>query len=433
MKKILSIFAAVVIMTGVSQAQMTKADKKATIDSIIVALKKLYVFPDVALRIETHLRQQQSTKKYDTVSNAVSFAEMLTADIRHINQDRHLRVGYSEKELSTESQELLEIPAAEKEAYAQWLLSQNYGIRKLEILPGNIGYIDFTFFCGPEYAGDTYAAAMNYVNHTDALIIDLRDNGGAMSTEVIPFLCSYFFERSTHLNDIYWRKDDITIQSWTHAVVPGKKYLNKPIFILTSNRTFSGAEELAYDLKNLKRATLVGEKTGGGANPGGTVNVTKHFSVFIPNGRAINPITKTNWEGTGVQPDTLVKSVMALQKAKEMALRHLISGTKNPNWKEELKNILATTEKARPVYKNTLFKLEGYENAKEVFVTGSFNRWSPTADKMQRIGKAWQLTVETEPGKHMYKFIVDGKWILDPANKDTAMDNGYTNSLLEVK
>ena len=133
---------------------------------------------------------------------------------------------------------------------------------------GNIGYIDFKFLCGTEYAGDFYAAMMNYINHTDALIIDFRKCGGAMSDNVISFLCSYFFADKTHLNDLYWRERNFTQQTWTQVVVPGKKYLNKPIYVLTSGGTFSGAEEMAYDLKNLKRATIIGEVTGGGANPG---------------------------------------------------------------------------------------------------------------------------------------------------------------------
>ena len=165
---------------------------------------------------------------------------------------------------------------------------------------------------------------MNYMAHTDALIIDLRNSNGAMSMHAIPFICSYFFETPTHLNDFYWREKEETIQTWTQTIVPGKKYLHKPIYIVTSGKTFSGAEEFAYDLKNLKRATLIGETTRGGANGGGTVRISDHFEIFIPSGRAINPITKTNWEGVGVVPDSVIKSNRALYFANILALQQLI-------------------------------------------------------------------------------------------------------------
>ena len=182
-------------------------------------------------------------------------------------------------------------------------------------MPGNIGYIDLRGFADPEAGAETVAAAMNFLANTDALIFDLRQNGGG-GPEMVALISSYLFgEKPVHLNSLYWRKGDKTDDFWTKPASALKKFPDKDVYILTSNRTFSAAEEFTYNLKNLKRATIIGETTGGGANPGGTFRLTEHFGAFIPTGRAISPITKTNWEGTGVEPDVKVPKEQALKAA----------------------------------------------------------------------------------------------------------------------
>jgi hypothetical protein len=176
----------------------------------------------------------------------------------------------------------------------------------------------------PEVAAEPAAAAMNFLANTDALIIDLRQNGGGGPQSVV-LLCSYLFDKKpVHLNDLYWRKGNRTEEFWTLKEVAGKRYLGRDVYLLTSRRTFSAAEEFAYDLQNLKRVTIVGERTGGGAHPGGGVPVAEHFVVFIPSGRAINPITKTNWEGIGVKPDVEVAADKALETAHQLAIKKLL-------------------------------------------------------------------------------------------------------------
>ncbi len=414
-------------------AQISKQQKSAAIDSVVKLMNERYIFPETAKQIEVYLRKQQSKKVYDTITRGDVFAAALTTDIRSICNDKHVTIRYNPTATPVNRDAFMQISEAERTEYTEWLRLENYGVRKIDILKGNIGYIDFKFLCGTEYAGDFYAAMMNYINHTDALIIDFRKCGGAMSDNVISFLCSYLFADKTHLNDLYWRERNFTQQTWTQVVVPGKKYLNKPVYILTSGGTFSGAEEMAYDLKNLKRATIIGEVTGGGANPGGNVALTEHFNMFLPVGKAINPITKTNWEGVGVQPDTVTSSKMALNKAHLTAMKHGIANTTNPLWKEELKRLVTEVESEVPVLVNVEFRLKGFPNAKLVTVAGSFNDWSPTSVKMKRDGEEWIVQTVAEPGKHMYKFIVDGNWILDPANKETGMENGYSNSVIIVK
>jgi hypothetical protein len=434
MKPVINLVIFLFLTLHVVTAQVTKEQKTEAIDSVIKLMNERYIFPETAKQIELHLRKQQTKKAYDTITSADAFAAKLTADVRSICKDKHVGIRFSPEPLVIDrSVNLMQMPEDEKSGYAEFLRLENYGVRKLDILKGNIGYIDFKFLCGTEYAGDFYAAMMNYVQHTDALIIDFRRSNGAMSDNVIPFLCSYFFADKIHLNDLYWRERNFTQQTWTQVVVPGKKYLNKPIYILTSGATFSGAEEMTYDLKNLKRATIIGEVTGGGANPGGSVVLTKHFRMFLPVGRAINPITKTNWEGVGVQPDSLTISRLALHKAHLAAMNHSIATTTNGLWKEELKRLVAEVQKEIPVVVNVEFRLKGFPDAKAVSVAGSFNDWSPSSVKMKRVGDEWVVQTVAEQGKHMYKFVVDGNWILDPANKEIGNENGHTNSVVIIK
>lgn len=174
-------------------------------------------------------------------------------------------------------------------------------------------------------AAETGANAMNLVANTEALIFDLRNNGGG-DPNMVAFLTSYLFKSAApiHLNSFYYRPEENFKQFWTMPVISGKRYVDKPVYILTSNYTFSGAEEFSYNLKHLKRATIIGEVTGGGANPGYDHQLTKHVSVFIPNGRAINPITQTNWEGVGVIPDIETSKEEAFGTAYKLALHHVI-------------------------------------------------------------------------------------------------------------
>ncbi|MFN2531329.1 MAG: S41 family peptidase [Pyrinomonadaceae bacterium] len=195
------------------------------------------------------------------------------------------------------------------------------------------GYLEFLGFFDAELGADRVAAATNFLSGTDALIVDMRSNGGG-NRELVALICSYLFgAEPVHLNDLYWREVDRTQEFWRLKDVAGKRYVNKDVYVLTSKRTFSGAEEFTYNLKNLKRAAIIGETTGGGAHPGGGVSINEHFMTFIPMGRAINPITKTNWEGTGVTPDVDVPADQALVVAQLMALKKSQLCLTNPDFK----------------------------------------------------------------------------------------------------
>jgi C-terminal processing protease CtpA/Prc len=222
--------------------------------------------------------------------------------------------------------------------------ARNFGVERVELLPGNIGYLDLRNFAPAKAAGDTIGAAMAMLQHTDALIIDLRKNGGGESSGVA-LLASYLLDERTHISDYYDRATGTTEQSWSVDHLAGPRYgADRPVYILTSGRTFSAAEEFSYDMKAMKRATIVGETSGGGAHPGDVYRLSEHFQMFIPTGRSINPITKADWDGVGVAPDIGVSRDRALPAAESSVLKKLIAAMQDPGRKARLQGRLDEVE-----------------------------------------------------------------------------------------
>jgi len=320
------------------------ATRSQVIDGVLKRLNDSYVFPEVAKKMEQSIRERVSNKEYDQITSSKDLATKLTTDLQAVSNDQHLRVRYSHKPIPERGPQR-EPTAEEREQNKRELTWRNHGFAKVERLSGNIGYLEFWNFLDPDLGADTVAAAMNFINGTEALIIDLRQNGGG-DPAMVALICSYFFgPEPVHLNDLYWREGNRTNEFWTRKEVAGKRYLNKDVYVLTSKRTFSGAEEFTYNLKNLKRATIVGETTGGGAHPGGGFRITEHFGMFVPTGRAISPITKTNWEGTGVTPDVAVPADQALLVARIMALKKVQTTLTNPELKPRVQDEIQKLEK----------------------------------------------------------------------------------------
>lgn len=300
---------------SVADFRIDAAERARVIDSAIAKLDESYVFPETAKRMADSVRARQKRGEYDAVTNGASFARLLTEDFQNVSHDRHLRVNFSPRPLPQSSS----TPSADQVARMHRQMEQmNCGFVKVERLDGNVGYVKFNMFADPEVCGPTASAAMTFVANSDALIVDLRDNGGG-DPRMVAYICSYLFSQRTHVNDLWTRKTNSTQEFWT-SDVPGKKVGDKvPVYVLTSKRTFSGAEEFTYNLKTLKRATIVGETTGGGAHPVNGQRIDEHFIIGVPFARAINPITKTNWEGTGVEPDVKVPAGDALSTAQKLA------------------------------------------------------------------------------------------------------------------
>ncbi len=296
--------------------QIDAQTRNRVIDASIAKLQEIYVFPATAKRMEEALRRHQKHGDYDSVTDGNVFANLLTTHLRDVSHDKHLRVRFSPARLP----ESLESPTPQQIAQRQRMLERNNcGFDKVEVLPGNVGYLKFDGFNDPTSGcGQTAVAAMNFLANSDALIFDLRNNGGG-DPAMIALICTYLFAGPTHLNDIWNRKDDKTTQYWTLPFVPGKRLPGVPVYVLTSSFTFSGAEEFSYDLQSLKRAIIVGEVTGGGAHPVAGQRIDDRFIVYVPFARAINPVTKTNWEGVGVQPDVKAPASDALATAQKLA------------------------------------------------------------------------------------------------------------------
>jgi hypothetical protein len=296
------------------------ATRMRVIDGASAKLNEYYVFPEVAKKMEDAIRARQKAGEYDAITNGDAFAEKLTADLRAVSQDKHLGVNFNPAVTPKGGASGL-AGGPDPAAMRRQMERVNCGFEKAERLPSNVGYLKFNMFGRADICGPTVSAAMNLLGSVDALIIDLRENGGG-DPHMVAYISSYLFDERTHLNDLYNRKENKTEEFWTTTDVPGKRLGGKvPIFVLTAKRTFSGAEEFSYNMKNLKRATIIGETTGGGAHPVSGHRIDDRFMIGVPFARAINPISKTNWEGTGVEPDVKVPAVDALEVAKKMAAK----------------------------------------------------------------------------------------------------------------
>ena len=314
-----------------------RATRQAVVESLATHVDASYVFPDVATKVARGLRERLKKGRYDRLGQAKEFADTLNADLKALAHDLHLRVHYSNRPLPAPGTEgavgiggVAGPAPAERERAAAQARRFNHGFERVERLAGNIGYVELRGFDGSPEAGAVAQAAMTFLARSDALIFDLRRNGGG-DPNMIALLLSYLYstDERVHINDFYQREGDRTEEYWTSTTVPGPRFAAHDVYVLTSKNTGSAAEEFSYDVKMLKRGTIVGEVTAGGANPGGLVYLNPNFAAFIATGRAVNPVSKTNWEGVGVEPDMKLPADEALKAAHIDALTRLIARAAN--------------------------------------------------------------------------------------------------------
>lgn len=317
---------------------ITEALRDDAIAAILRELPARYVYPDRTEAVVTAIRERQGRGEYAGLTTGQALAGALTKDINEVLKDAHFRVFFSVARLPERAQ--ADKPTPEEQAkYTLTGNKFNGGFERAERLPGNIGYLEVRSFGFTRRGYDAAAAAMAFLAETDALIFDIRRNGGG-DPDMVAALTTYLFAEPTHLNDIYSRTDESTRQYWTLPGVPGRRYLDREVYVLTSKQTGSGAEEFAYNLQQLKRATIVGETTWGGANPGDEVRLNDHFSAFVPTGAAINPITKTNWEGVGVKPDVATPADDALRVVQVRILEKKVAAETDPQLRRGLEERL---------------------------------------------------------------------------------------------
>jgi len=338
---VLLVFAAIVLSQGQpASASVDRGEKNTVVEAAAAVLEKQYVFPEMAKTMAALLQKNLKAGTYDSIVGADEFARKLTEDMQSISHDLHLGVGYAPERIRAEktTDEAAKKAALERQKKLDRI--DNYGFKEIKILSGNIGYLKFNHFSDAQEAFRVAVGAMAFLANVDALIIDLRENGGG-NPEMIQLLSSYFFAGDPkHLNSFYYRLDEKTVQFWTLPYVPGDKLAETDCYVLTSQYTFSGAEEFTYNLKNMKRATIVGETTGGGAHPVRLEILNDNFYIRVPFARAVNPISKANWEGTGVEPDVMVAAGQALEKAQALALEKLAARETDERIKAELQRKL---------------------------------------------------------------------------------------------
>ncbi|MGB5973425.1 MAG: S41 family peptidase [Nodosilinea sp.] len=324
---------------------LTTDDRKTVLGALVDQLDA-YAFPEVAEKLQTNLEKRIEAGSYGEIIGGQQLAEILTTQLQEMSGDRNLRLHFSPIPLP-HIDPSAEPTAQDLEHQYQTSRRRSFDLNKVERLAGNVGYIQLFSFEPAEFVGESLGAAMTLVAHTDALIFDLRHNQGG-SPATVALLCSYLFPAypPIHLNDLYWSATDETHQWWTVPYVPGPRYLDKPVFVLTSPDTFSAAEEFAYNLQVLKRAAVVGETTRGGANPGRGFRLHNHFWVFMPTGQAVNPVTRSNWNGTGVVPNVKVPVETALDTAHLMALSHLLEAGGEGVAQRELEETLPRVERS---------------------------------------------------------------------------------------
>ena len=333
---------ATVLAQSPTPTTVGKSERDSVIEALATKLTAAYVLPEAVGRIIQALRSANSAGEYDGKAPQ-EFADALGRTLRTAGPDKHFAVFYQPE------------PAVSSGAAAPSMGQRerlNFGFGKLERLRGNVGYLELVNFSDfRQQAADTASALLSTLANFDAIVLDLRRNGGG-NDPMMAFIASYFFDPPpVHLNDIYWRDTNETSQFWTSAFVPGQRSARQPLYILTSASTFSSAEDFSYSLQNLKRALVVGETTSGGAHSSrGPQRLTQSFTAIIPVGRSVNPTTKTNWEGTGVTPDIKTSADASLGVAHLHALRSLLEKETDRQWKQTLQQVADDLSKSVSVH-----------------------------------------------------------------------------------
>lgn len=337
----LSLIILVSLIAETCHSQDIVAQRKGIIDTLIKLVDAKYVYPDVAKKMTTYIRKRQQQKAYDTISSGESLARVITDDLRSISKDGHLSLDYSSKVIPVPVEQ--GAPSQKEiEDFRKQGESDNFAFKKLEILEGNIGYLRLNTFWPSDWIKEVAAGAMAFLKNADAVIIDLADNHGFADGGIV--IQSYFFNEPTHMSDYINRDDGSTRQSWTMPVVPGAKLADKNLFIIVSKETFSAGEDFAYNMQAQKRAIVIGEATGGGAHGTRGYRLGDHFSVGIPHVYSVNPITKSDWEGKGVQPDIVSPKTDALRRAHIAAIQSVLNSSKDQNHVKYLTKIIGKLE-----------------------------------------------------------------------------------------
>ncbi len=308
-------------------------------------IEKKYIDSTIAVKMSNYITERNKEGAYSNFTDPINFTDALTKDLYSIYHDKHLLVQYNP---TLKKQLLMDEVKQQKNTNdnSKRNKNENYGFKKVEIIYGNIGYLKLDHFWADYDEGEIILrSALQFIANTHALIIDLRANDGG-SPKAVTQLCSAFFKTKIHINDTYSRPSNTLKEFWTSPDSSMELLSTIPLYILTSDKTFSAAEEFAYDMQNLKRATIIGEITGGGAHNTFERSIGNGCVVYLPYGKAINAITHTNWEDVGVIPDVIVTLDKALTTAEDTIFKMLQADAKDSDevhalkWQQDILNAL---------------------------------------------------------------------------------------------
>ena len=314
MKYLLTIL--IVLLANLLPAQnLTQAVKSEVVDSLSGSLIKNYIYLDTAIKMGTYIKKRLRNGSYDRILNPREFAQALTTDLWSVYNDAHLSITFDPQMQGTMQDGSKTKAAQRRQMNLKEYEQQNFGFKKLEILNGNIGYVSFDRFYGfNDPAKEVVNTAFSFLKNVDAVVIDLRNNGGG-SPDMNKYISSFLLPAHTQLSGLYERRTNKTEAAFTYEPSVPVSFAQKPVYILVNRRTFSAAEVFSYDLQNLHRATIIGEITGGGAHAVEANGISNGFIGLIPFAKAISPVTGINFEAVGVKPDIQIGADSSLDAA----------------------------------------------------------------------------------------------------------------------
>ena len=327
-----------------ADSALNEQEKARVIDGALARIRERYVEADNVRAIEATLHGKAAKGEYRATTTPEAFASQLEEDLRRSSGDPHFRVSYIPGEippLPTGMQPPSETAAEHQTRLHAEAVTRNNGFARVEHLEGNVGLIELTTVANPEMIAETAAAAMSFVKHTSALILDLRRVRGG-DPDGVAHLLSYFVDARIHAFDLVARKPQDTLRYFTDAMTRGPRYAtDKPVFVLTSGTTFSGGEALVDALHTWRHAKVIGERTKGGANAALPMKAADHFIVGVPFMKTVNVATGKNWNGVGIEPDVAAPAEKARDVAYVLALEHLVATTKSDAWREQVRALLS--------------------------------------------------------------------------------------------
>jgi hypothetical protein len=335
---ILSVLGTVICSACSADAQslLSRKEKQEAVRTIAEAYERHYVFPDMGKKMADLVRGKMEAGQYDAFKDGRELGQQITRDFQALCQDRHVVVAYTPERILKRKKKDPRVLADEELESSR---RENFGFRELRIMNGNVGYLKISSFEGSPEALAVAAAAMRFLSNCDAIILDLRFNPGGDSA-MVQFLASYFLgEEPVLLDEFHYRREGKITQLWSLPYVPGKKPVQADLYILTDSFTFSAAEGLAYDLQALKKTVIAGTPSAGGAHVTEIHTVLDRFTLYIPVAFSKNPVTGTNFQGKGVQPDIKVSGETAVQQIQLHALEKRIEKSSDPERKAELERI----------------------------------------------------------------------------------------------